>query len=198
MPAQPIGIYAEQIAKREALVAHMSPAARHANFPKVYARPPVADDAASAAKRKAAELQAENTRLKVNIARLEVRIESLESIQARLLMESARRKLTVRDALPVGSIDRIVSVVCKHWQADPAVVKAVGRTRGVVRPRQACYRLLTDLLRMSRPNVGRVFNRDHTTVMHGLYSADILLSTDADWRRRFEAALAELKSGAEQ
>lgn len=91
----------------------------------------------------------------------------------------------------------IIAVVARHFEVDPQAIIAVGRNACFVRPRQACYLLIRMLLGASLPRIGRIIGkRDHTTVRDGLRTALKRLDHEPDWRRRFNAALSELKSEA--
>lgn len=46
------------------------------------------------------------------------------------------------------------------------------RTRPIVHYRQECMAMLRDKTDMSLPDIGRFFNRDHTTVLHALSAVE--------------------------
>lgn len=62
--------------------------------------------------------------------------------------------------------------------------------------RFACFWLLTSRLKLSSPKIGRILGRrDHTTVLSGLRRARDLYEHDADWRAKYDAAVAALEEG---
>lgn len=199
MPSHPIGIgeYERVVAKRVALVANLSPAAKHAHFPRLFARPMPPPPLVDIEEREEIKrLRSQNTILKAQVSGLEAKVELLETLQMQAAVHLAR-KITVRDGFPKASINRIIDIVARHYEVDPANLRAACRISRFVRPRQAAYRLLSEKLNLSFPNIGRCFNRDHTTVMHGLHSARRLFENDVDWRRRYDAARAEIEQSAE-
>ena len=46
------------------------------------------------------------------------------------------------------------------------------RTRDLVHPRQAAMLWLRNNTNLSLPEIGRLFDRDHTTVLHGIRAAE--------------------------
>lgn len=196
MSSEPIGEVARLQARRAAVVANLSPAAKHQAFPRLYAMPVPFDRTPNEERQELHRLRLENTNLKAKIAGLESRVEMLLLTQDKMAVQVARR-ITVTDALPRASVERVVNIVAKHWDVDPRALRAPIRLRKFVRPRQAAYWLLSDLLKFSSGNIGRCFNRDHTTILHGISAARRFFENDVDWRTRYDAALAELKSAGE-
>lgn len=91
------------------------------------------------------------------------------------------------------AIGCIVLVCAKHWEIDPDEIARPGRNAKYVRPRFACMKLMRELLGLSMPAIGWALGRrDHTTALAAYGRAQEMLETDADWRRRYEAARAEL------
>jgi hypothetical protein len=68
------------------------------------------------------------------------------------------------------------------------------RERSTARARQAAMYLARELTLASYSVIGRAFNRDHTTVIHGCRIIEQLMATDRDLRRRVEAAENSLKN----
>lgn len=193
MSSEPIGIVDGLQARRAAVVRGLSPMAKHQAFPKVYAKPLPFDRSDDAERQELHRLRLENTNLKAKVSGLEARVEKLLLTQNKMT-DLVARKITINDAFPRASVERIVNIVAKHWDIDARTLRDPIRLRKIVRPRQACYWLMLERLHLSFNNIGRVFNRDHTTVMTGVHAARRLFDNDADWRQRYDASLAELKS----
>lgn len=99
-----------------------------------------------------------------------------------------------------GPSDRIVPIesISKVRRIQIAVAEAYGlgrvelisRRRGgiLIRPRQIAMYLCTILTIKSLPEIGRVFNRDHTTIMHARDKIARLRKTDA----KLNAEITEL------
>jgi hypothetical protein len=193
-----LGIFADLQAKRASIAEGLSPAARHRAFPTVYAKPVPFDRGSDHERQELHRLRLENTNLKAKISGLEVQVERLLVTQDKMAVQVARR-ITVNDAFPAASVERIVNTVAKHWDVTPANLRSPSHMRKFAWPRHAAYRLLLDLLNLSSPNIGRCFGgRDHTTVLSGLKNARRLRDNNLDWRTRYDAALDELKSGDER
>ena len=65
------------------------------------------------------------------------------------------------------------------------------RRREIVRPRMAAMYLAVDLTPASLPQIGRTFDRDHTTVMHACSVIEGLIGRDSEFAERVEAAAAQ-------
>lgn len=46
------------------------------------------------------------------------------------------------------------------------------RTHSISHARQDCMRMIRDHTSLSLPQIGRIFNRDHTTVLHGIRASE--------------------------
>jgi chromosomal replication initiator protein len=67
---------------------------------------------------------------------------------------------------PTMSADDIMTAVCNHFSLRPADLRSKRRSRNVAVPRQLAMYLCRRLLNISFPNIGDVFGRDHSTVIH--------------------------------
>lgn len=68
------------------------------------------------------------------------------------------------------SVPEIVAEVLTRFPGVTwADVKSIRRTRQLVEPRQACIKAVYDERKdLSLPRIGRLFNRDHTTILHAI------------------------------
>lgn len=196
MSAEPIGIYAEQVAKREAVVARLSPAARHQAFPKLYARPTPGETAYQITVNcKTGERVIQGLVLPP-AAPVERKPHPRPVVRPPLPQPIKSGKLGVREMVAAQreGIQTIILVCARHWNVTPQALTAFGRVRIFARPRQAAMLLMRDLLGLSFPAIGLALGRrDHTTALDGARRAQELLETDAAWGARYHAALAELK-----
>ena len=67
-------------------------------------------------------------------------------------------------------VSKIVDKVCAKYQISKHDVFSKGRTSEVVRARSIVYNILHEQYNVSISSMGRVFNQDHTTVLHSLKS----------------------------
>jgi chromosomal replication initiator protein len=176
MSAEPIGIYAEQVAKREAVVARLSPAARHQAFPKLYARPTPTVDPMIAAKaavaKEMAALQAQNARQAKTIAKLR---ETVAAMQSELTLQASAA--AIRTAHQAHDPKLVIAAFLRVYNAgrddgerhlEVADLQSKSRYRDDAAPRHVCVWLVRQLsTHLSLPAIGKRFGgRDHTTCMH--------------------------------
>ncbi len=71
--------------------------------------------------------------------------------------------------------DAILQAVARYFGVNPEAIKGKARHKEIVVPRQIAMYLLREDARLSTPDIGRLLNRDHTTVLHGanLVASDI-------------------------
>lgn len=86
-------------------------------------------------------------------------------------------KMAVRPRLTVA---RIKEVVAGYYDIPLNSINSGRRSRAVARPRQVAMYLARELTLKSLPDIGRIFNRDHTTVIHGCRQIERLKMIDGD------------------
>ncbi|MBO4707723.1 MAG: chromosomal replication initiator protein DnaA [Elusimicrobiaceae bacterium] len=64
------------------------------------------------------------------------------------------------------SINKIKEAVCKHYKVNLEDLNSKKKNNSIAWPRQIAMYLATELTSLSLPEIGREFNRDHTTVIH--------------------------------
>ncbi len=77
------------------------------------------------------------------------------------------------------TIDDIQKKVSEHFNISPKEMHSDRRARSVARPRQIAMYLAKQLTNRSLPEIGRKFERDHTTVMHAVRKVEELLVQDS-------------------
>jgi hypothetical protein len=68
------------------------------------------------------------------------------------------------------------------------------RTMDLAKPRFAAYAIYRDHTKFSLPRIARIFNRDHTTVMHGLKRVEELLAEDGYFKQCYSRSLDLIES----
>ena len=76
------------------------------------------------------------------------------------------------------TIDEIQKKVAEHFSISVKEMQSSRRARTVARPRQIAMFLAKQLTSRSLPEIGRKFDRDHTTVMHAVRKIEELLGQD--------------------
>ena len=103
-----------------------------------------------------------------------------ELMNAPITLENT--KVILKDILlsseKMVSLDDIRDKTAAHFNVKVADLRGVRRQREIARPRQIAMYLSKTLTTRSLPDIGRVFDRDHTTVMHAVKTVESLLKTD--------------------
>lgn len=91
------------------------------------------------------------------------------------------------------TVSRIQDVVAQVWGISPSDLRSKSRTRSFVVPRHAAMLLLRELLKLQLVDIGAVFSgRDHSTVIHSLERAQVLLQSDPTFRQHYVTAWEQL------
>lgn len=208
MSAQPIGIVAEQTAKREGAVAHLSPAAKHRNFPKLYAQPipRATDDVQQKAtiarlqeeKAKAARVNAE---LRAIIAALRVQLEETTALAAMAIASPAVMHRHAPKDVIAAFLSSLNAVRAAQGAAPCTVddLHSPRRSRPYTAPRHVCIWLVRQLCtHYSLPMIGKIFGRrDHTTTMHACKRAAFWMLIDPDLKAAADSVLASFAAKGE-
>ena len=79
------------------------------------------------------------------------------------------------NALPTPGL--IIGQVCKFYSIDEATLRGTQRNKAVVEARQVAIYLIQKMTNLSTPEIGKEFNKDHTTIM---YAANKVKTSLAD------------------
>lgn len=90
-------------------------------------------------------------------------------IRARFIASHLLRQL-VAENQPAWKM--IVVDVCAETGVSMEEIFGSDRTRYVAHARQECFLRIRDATELSLPYIGRLFKRDHTTVLHGIRAAE--------------------------
>ena len=74
------------------------------------------------------------------------------------------------NALPTPSL--IISQVCKVYNLDENVLRGTQKNKRTAEARQVAVYLIRKLTNLSTPDIGKEFNRDHTTILHSINKID--------------------------
>ena len=77
------------------------------------------------------------------------------------------------NTLPTPSL--VISQVCKFYSIDEIVLRGSKKNKGTAEARQLAMYLIRQLTNLSLPDIGREFNRDHTTVLHSIRKVESTL-----------------------
>ena len=77
------------------------------------------------------------------------------------------------DTLPTPEL--IITEVCRFYNISEHVIRSTQRNKGTAEARQIAMYLIRSMTNLSYPDVGKEFDRDHTTAMHGVTKIESLL-----------------------
>ena len=80
----------------------------------------------------------------------------------------------------VPSPEIIVEETAKYYTMEPRQILGTSRTKDVVQARQVAIYLIRSITNLSLPEIGKVFGKDHTTIMHSLSKIETQIKTNRD------------------
>ncbi len=101
--------------------------------------------------------------------------------------------LTNEEEPPV-SVNVIKKIVGKHYSIRMEDFNAKRKTQSVAWPRQIAMFLTTELTDLSLPEIGREFNRDHSTVVHARDVVKEKVNIDPFFTAEINQIIAEIKA----
>ena len=79
------------------------------------------------------------------------------------------------NALPTPSL--IISQVCKFYSIDETVLRGTLKNKGTAEARHVAVYLIRQLTNLSTPDIGKEFNRDHTTILYSIEKIEKMLKS---------------------
>ncbi|MBQ7936544.1 MAG: chromosomal replication initiator protein DnaA, partial [Clostridia bacterium] len=77
------------------------------------------------------------------------------------------------NALPTPSL--IITQVCKFYSIEEDVLRGTKKNKGITEARQVATYLVRKLTNLSLPDIGKEFNRDHSTILYGILNVETAL-----------------------
>ena len=77
------------------------------------------------------------------------------------------------NSLPTPSL--IISQVCKFYSIDESVLRGTLKNKGTTEARQIAVYLVRKLTNLSLPDIGKEFNRDHSTILYAIRKVEVAL-----------------------
>ena len=137
-------------------------------------------------------------RVRTNVRELEG---ALNTLRARVLFtrETITMELTrstLKDMLAayerLVTIENIMRIVSSYYNIRVTDLSSKRRSRSLARPRQIAMALAKELTEHSLPEIGRAFDKDHTTVLHACKKVRDLRGEDTRIRDDYENLLRQL------
>lgn len=92
----------------------------------------------------------------------------------------------------------VVDSVALAFDLHVDTIQGKDRTRHIAQARHASYYFLRKYTRLSYPQIGKIFNCDHTSVMYGAKRVPLLCQKFPEFERRFCAASDEINRRNEE
>jgi len=106
-------------------------------------------------------------------------------------VDAVREMLNEKDATP-SRVDRIVARVAAIYGVSVKDLMGKGRHKAVTGARHVAMYTVREVTKLSLPQLGKAFGRDHTTVLHACKKVEELLKSDPKLRRTVRELKAEL------
>lgn len=94
-------------------------------------------------------------------------------------------KRAIKDVIRVGiytpSTDSIISNTANYFNLTSEDLTGSMRTKGVSEARQVAMYLIRTLTNLSLPDIGKIFNRNHTTVLSSIRKIEVQMEKDPDF-----------------
>lgn len=89
--------------------------------------------------------------------------------------------------------DDVITIISDYFQVPATDLLGTSRRQEIVYPRQICWLLCKDVLKMSLEAIGEAFGgKNHTTIMHGVKKIEGLIRTDSATARNVHALRKDL------
>jgi len=85
--------------------------------------------------------------------------------------------------------DQVIRTVCEVLQADKRKILTPNRSKNLVFARNMCYFIFRRYFSMTLKEIGQSFDRDHTTVIHGI----VTFQNDIDCIKFYKSQYEEVK-----
>ena len=79
------------------------------------------------------------------------------------------------NAVPTPNL--IISQVCKFYNVDDSIIRGTQKSKGIAEARQMAVYLVRKLTNLSTPDIGKEFNRDHTTILYCIRKVEAALKS---------------------
>ncbi len=95
------------------------------------------------------------------------------------LMRALHELLRDKDSF-MPSPDAIIEETSKCYGIEVSDIMSASRTKEIATARQVAMYIIRSITQLSLPEIGRIFGRDHTTVLHSIEKVEGLVKTDRE------------------
>lgn len=79
---------------------------------------------------------------------------------------------------PIVTPEKIIEIVCDYFNLTHEALKGKCRSKELVHARHVIFYFIRRHTSMTLKSTGQLFNRDHTTVIHGLENLNDIMDTE--------------------
>ena len=91
------------------------------------------------------------------------------------------------------TVDRILSIIAQRYSVSVDDLKSRKKSADIVNARHKCVYFIRKLTDLSTPQIGRIFSRDHTTVLNSIKNVEFEIESDAVFEREIKELSEEIK-----
>ena len=141
--------------------------------------------------------------LRSNIRQIEGAIKKLGALQflngksSQISLDSAKTIVDelLGEAEPMSvTIDKIFSAVCHKYNVDRADLTGSKRQKEIVTPRHIAIYLIRNITEQSFPNIGKIFNKDASTVITSFSKIQKMMDQDTDFSNQIQDMEKEIRN----
>lgn len=123
-----------------------------------------------------------------------INVKHVNKIDLSTIKESVRPMISSKDKSKLITEDRIIEVVGDYYHLTENQIKSKVRTSQIALARQICMYLCRTIIGTPFLKIGKIFGRDHSTVMTACEKVDLLLKTDSQLQSAISTLKKQLKS----
>lgn len=123
-----------------------------------------------------------------------INVKHVNKIDLNIIKESVKPMISSKDKSKLITEDRIIEVVGDYYHLTENQIKSKVRTSQIALARQICMYLCRSLVGTPYLKIGKIFGRDHSTVMTACEKVDLLLKTDSQLQSAINTLKKQLKS----
>ena len=138
--------------------------------------------------------------LRSNIRQIEgavkklVAIKLFEGVDLTIEVVKGRMSELLGGAEPIGiTIDKIFAAVEKNYGIKKAELVSKSRVKEVAQARHITIYLIRTVIEMSLPNIGKLINRDHTTVISSIDNIEKRIASDSIFEMEINNLIKEIR-----
>lgn len=108
------------------------------------------------------------------------------------LAEYALRDIIFPNQKKVITPEFIIDIVAEHFSLDVHDIMSPKRDKNIAVPRQIAMYLSRKYTNLSSTDIAKIFDRDHTTVLHGIGNIENKIKSDADLANKIDIIIKKL------